>query len=217
MTDMSLHPGQKHLIIFHTWIVLIVLIVPIVSRDQGGNECGWRDQICWTLCLYHCPHRSPSRCRIHPLARADLSRRQLRQLFVNKGDSRYLVCSSWNICILVDSFFIACPWIVLNILLECYSSTRWCTGIYSQRQGSRFVLPSFVWQVDTCQLIPSWLPQCWDQRYQLDEVSSNLRPLTPHRIWALDNNTSKHLSILKSSESLVFEVGDCMKVLHLSC
>ena len=133
------------------------------------------------------------------------------------GDSRYFVCSSWNIRILVDSFFITCPWIVLNILLECYSSTRWCTGIYSQRQGSRFVLPSFVWQVDTCQLIPSWLPQCWDQRYQLDEVSSNLRPLTPHRIWALDNNTSKHLSILKSSESLVFEVGDCMKVLHLSC
>ena len=137
--------------------------------------------------------------------------------FVNKGDSRYFVCSSWNIRILVDSFFITCPWIVLNILLECYSSTRWRTGIYSQRQGSRFVLPSFVWQVDTCQLIPSWLPQCWDQRYQLDEVSSNLRPLTPHRIWALDNNTSKHLSILKSSESLVFEVGDCMKVLHLSC
>ena len=59
--------------------------------------------------------------------------------FVNKGDSRYFVCSSWNICILVDSFFIVCPWIILNILLECYSSTRWRTGIYSWRQGSRFV------------------------------------------------------------------------------
>ena len=78
--DMSLHPGQKHLITFHTWIVLIVLIVPIVSRDQGGNERGWRNQICWTLCLYHCPHRPPSRCRIHPLARGGLSRHQLRQL-----------------------------------------------------------------------------------------------------------------------------------------
>lgn len=33
--------------------------------------------------------------------------------FVNKGDSRYFIYSSWNICILVDSFFIACPWIVL--------------------------------------------------------------------------------------------------------
>ena len=43
MTDMSLHPGQKNLIIFHT---RIVLIVPTVSRDQGGNERGWRDQIC---------------------------------------------------------------------------------------------------------------------------------------------------------------------------
>ena len=32
--------------------------------------------------------------------------------FVNEGDSRYLVCSSWNICILIDSFFIVCPWII---------------------------------------------------------------------------------------------------------
>ena len=55
--------------------------------------------------------------------------------FVNKGDSGYFVCSSWNICILVDSFefFIVCPWIILNIVLECYSSTRWRTVIYSWR------------------------------------------------------------------------------------
>ena len=46
----------------------------------------------------------------------------------NSEHAKVILCnfvySSWNICILVDSFFIACPWIVLNILLECYSSTR---------------------------------------------------------------------------------------------
>ena len=112
--------------------------------------------------------------------------------FVDKGDSRYFVCSSWNICILVDSFFIACPWIVLNILLECYSSARWRTGIYSWRQGSRFVF-------------------CWFASYRPLPVSKFL-----HGCLNVGINVTSWRRFHQVS-SLVFEVGDCMKVLHLSC
>ena len=117
--------------------------------------------------------------------------------FVNKGDSRYFVCSSWNICILVDSFFIVCPWIILNILLECYSSTRRRTGIYSWRQGSRFVF-------------------CWFASYRpLPDRSIPVSKFL-HGCLNVGINVTSWRRFHQVS-SLVFEVGDCMKVLHLSC
>ena len=48
---------------------------PDVPTNKGENERGWHGQIFCPLCQmgYHCPHRSLSRCRIHPLAQVDQS------------------------------------------------------------------------------------------------------------------------------------------------